>query len=391
MGRVLANVLTGAWRASRDATDLSEDDLSLVIPLLYKSGDAALAWWRIRHTSLASSPTGKLLHDAYRHLRLAARLHEQEIRKVVSLLRNEGVEPVLVKGWAVARMYPDSGLRPYGDIDLCVAPDQFHKGREILKRLASVEGHFVDLHYGFTKLHGLQKWHARHRSHHKPDANATVVWNELYKRSRLVDLGEDKIRVLSDEDHLRVLSLHLLRSGSWRPLWLCDVALVLEARTPGFDWNICLGQDKRETDWIACTIGLAHQLFDVDVENTPVAERARNLPRWLVPAVLRQWSRCRNSHAAGTAIPTLLSGMNQPRKVINELYVRWDNPVRSTAALRQRFNNWPRWPYQLAELITHSPELPRQLGTMLRRRLKLSNPLASGSESDQHPRAGSPG
>jgi hypothetical protein len=266
---------------------------------------------------------------------------------VLCLLRAEGIEPVLMKGWAIARLYPDCALRPYGDIDLCVPPEQFGKAEGILERLGEHENHFVDLHNGFTKL-------------------TRESWDELFERSQLVGLGEEKIRVLSDEDHLRVLCLHLLRSGACRPLWLCDVALVLESRAPDFDWDICLTRDRRQADWIACTIGLAHHLLGVEIEDTPVAERAKRLPRWLVPAVLRQWDRCRNSRAAGMALPTLLTNISQPKKVFNELYARWDNPVRSTVALRGQFNECPRLPYQLAELMAHSPEVPKQLASMWR-------------------------
>lgn len=396
MGSTVAKVLTGAWRVSPEAQELLEGELSLATPLLYQSGDAALAWWRIRTSALATSPTGALLHDAYRHLRLAARVHEREINSVVSLLRSEGIEPVLVKGWAIARLYPDSSLRPYGDIDLCVRPDQFAKAEAALKCLENIQGHYVDLHNGFTKLEGrqprdlecgdfsplsLRHSEARLATKHyqaKPyqsgaESPHSKLWDELIERSQLVPLGEEKIRVLSEEDHLRVLCLHLLRSGAWRPLWLCDVALVLETRAPDFDWDICLSNDRYQADWIACSIGLAHHMLGVDIEDTPVTERANRLPHWLVPAVLRQWNRCRNSHAAGMALPTLLAGITEPKKIFSELYARWDNPVRATVALRGRFNNWPRLPYQLAELITRSPEVPKQLALLFR---QLATPKA---------------
>ena len=365
-GSVLANILTGSWRALAETHHTSEEDLSLVAPQLYQSGAAALAWWRIQNSTLAKTAIGTLLHDAYRHLKLAARIHEREIKLVVKLFRSAGIEPVLVKGWAIARLYPDSALRPYGDIDLCVAPAQFLNAEAVLEGLANTEGHFVDLHDGFTKLTASQRWRGPTARVSDRMHDGTRIWDELYERSQLVDFDGQNIRVLSDEDHLRVLCVHLLRSGGWRPLWLCDVAILLESRKPDFDWDICLTIDRRQADWIACTIGLAHHLLGVEVEDTPVTERAKHLPRWLVPAVLRQWDRCRNSHAAGTALPTLLSVLTEPKSLLAELYARWDNPVRSTTSLRGRFNDWPRWPYQLCELIKHSPELPRQLSLMIR-------------------------
>jgi hypothetical protein len=64
------------------------------------------------------------LHDAYRLFALQAVLHEQRLTRAFALLRAAGVEAILGKGWAVARLYPDLGLRPYGDIDLYVRHHQ---------------------------------------------------------------------------------------------------------------------------------------------------------------------------------------------------------------------------------------------------------------------------
>ena len=49
------------------------------------------------------------------------------------------------------------------------------------------------------------------------------------------------------EDQLRQLCLHLLRHGACRPLWLCDVAVMLESLPGDFDWDRCLGGDRDES------------------------------------------------------------------------------------------------------------------------------------------------
>jgi len=390
LGNLVSGALSGVWRESPPTENFSPETLALITPLLHASGGAALGWWRIRNSELADSLPGIQLHDAYRRSRLAALIHEREIRHVLSLLRAAGIEPVLVKGWAIARRYPDRALRPYGDIDLCILPDQFEQAEAAVKCLESIDGHYVDLHYGFAKFGvGSRKVsetrtislrapadslrYSQQRSHSRD------MWIELFDRSRLVDLGEDQVRVLCDEDHLRVLCVHFLRSGAWRPLWLCDIALALESRGPDFDWERCLGPEPRLADWIACTIGLAHELLGVDVtdiEATPVAQRARRMPRWLVPAVLRQWSRCRNPNAAGMALPSLARTLFEPRELFSQIYVRWDQPLRATVALGGKLSDWLRLPYQIGELILHSPEVPRQLSTQLRERWLRKQPVA---------------
>jgi hypothetical protein len=409
-GRLVSALLAGAWRTVPPAFDLSEGELSEIAPLLCQTGSAALGWWRMRGEEqraksqeqeaalpLALSPlqdATAMLHEAYRRFRLSALIHEQEIKYVFSLLRAEGIEPVLVKGWAIARLYPDSGLRPYGDVDLCVRPDQFAKAEAALKCLESMEGHYVDLHSGFAKLELATRFFARSRrplrlsgepgcqETRRRGAENAALWNELFERSQLVNLGEEKIRVLSDEDHLRILCLHLLRSGAWRPLWLCDVAVALESRARDFDWDRCLGSDPKIADWVACTIGLTQELLWAAKSEEQSTKRSALTslplplcpsPRWLAPAVLRQWGRSLNPHALEMALSALSVRTDDTRKFFKEVYARWDQPVRATIALRGRFNNWPRWPYQLGELLLRSSEVPKQLALMFR---QVSTPKA---------------
>src|SRR5207244_784232 len=95
------------------------------------------------------------------------------------------------------------------------------------------------------------------------------------------------VRVLSPEDELRMLCLHMLRHSCWRPIWLCDVAAAIEGRSHDFDWDLCLAGTRRDANWVSCSIGLARQLLACRADDAPV--RVFNMPRWLEPAVLKQW------------------------------------------------------------------------------------------------------
>lgn len=54
--------------------------------------------------------------------------------EAVGALRAEGIEPLLVKGPALARLLYDQGeLRPYGDVDLLVGPGHFERALAILQ------------------------------------------------------------------------------------------------------------------------------------------------------------------------------------------------------------------------------------------------------------------
>src|ERR1051325_6025025 len=121
----IAALLYTAWRAVPESVVLSAAELSAIAPLLKGTGAAALAWWRLRGSSLRDEAARAGLLDAYRYHALRAALRQQQIQETFHLFRSFAVEPLLVKGWAVAGCYPERGLRPYGDIDLCVRPADY--------------------------------------------------------------------------------------------------------------------------------------------------------------------------------------------------------------------------------------------------------------------------
>jgi Uncharacterised nucleotidyltransferase len=348
-GLLIAQILTQSWRDSPPALEISAEDLTRVAPLLLGSGGAALAWWRIRHSELRSSPEALQLQHAYHHFTLESDLHERDIKHVFTLFRAAGVEPLLVKGWASARPYPEPGMRVYGDMDLYVRPDQHEAALRVVKS-PECSRYLVDLVY--NELSRLDN-----RS-----------FDELYARSQPLKLDQVVVRIPAPEDHLRIQCLHLLKHGAWRPLWLCDVAAAVENLPADFNWELCLGGDKRQADWVACTIGLAHQLLGADVHETPVAERASRLPRWLVPAVLKQWEKpCAADHHPSE----LMANTLRNRKGLLEAFRnRWPDPIQATIWMRGPFNELPRFPFQLSNYISQAAlflaALPRALANQQR-------------------------
>ena len=164
---------------------------------------------------------------------------------------------------------------------------------------------------------------------------------------------------MSEEDHLHFLCLHLLRHGAVRPLWLCDIAVLLERRAPTFDWSRCLSGSRRAADWVACAIGLAHQLVGAEVEGTPVADRARHLPGWMVPTVLREWGAAYRS--LGQVEVYLRHPLRLWRGLPKELPQHWPNAIEATMTLRGPFNELPRLPFQVGHVFSRSASLLWQL------------------------------
>lgn len=342
-GKLMAALLACAWRQNTPAFKCSLEELELITPQLIETGAAALAWRRVRGSELESCAASGQLHDTYRLYKLLSVVYEREVVDVFRLLRSHGIEPVMVKGWAIARHYGEPESRPCGDIDLCVPPSQHEAAMELMKSRANIT-HDVDLHKGFQRL----------------DERG---FEELINRSELVEVEGESLRVLKAEDHLRVLCYHFLREGGWRPLWLCDIAAAVESRPAAFDWDLCMGGKQPFADWVACVIGLAHQLLGAEIQDTPVAERAARLPAWLVRGILREWelrSLHRRQHTP------LLEAASHPLRSLRGLRYHWPSPVEATVMMGASFNETPRLPFQVGNCLSRAALLVARLPRRLR-------------------------
>jgi len=332
-GNLVAEVLSGSWRGASPSTlHISESELDAVTPLLYDSGTAGLAWRRISTTPLRTSASGEVLHQAYRLQSLQSAIHEQKIEKLFRLLRQAHVEPVLAKGWAAAGLYSERALRPYGDIDVCVRPEHFKLAEEVLSAPEAADC-WVDLHKHFSEID-----------------ERTIA--ELFARSRVVRLGEEQIRILGLEDQLALSSIHLLKHGAWRPLWLCDVGVAIESLPATFDWDVCLGSNNTRANWIICAIGLAKRLLGANTEGLPLKIKTE-LPAWLIENVIKQWANPFAIDQPPMSHPVPMADLlRHPAGLLDGLRQRWPNPIIATISVNGEFNNVPRLPYQMANCLS---------------------------------------
>ncbi len=344
--RSIITALAGSWRSNAAPPQISSAELAEITPLLIQSGAAALVWWRIRDDELAKSDAGAQLHQLYRMHRLEASLHVGRLKRVFQQFNEAGIEPVLVKGWNVARLYPEPGLRHYFDLDLCVRHDCYAEANRLVASLGQ-ERLYVDLHDELDHLDVMK-------------------WDEFFSRTQILMVDGTEVRVPCAEDHLRILCIHWLRHGAWRPAGLCDIAAALESRPGDFDWERCLGADPVRADWVACAIGLARVLLGAEMRGQRSESKGRNadipvrlsvrcerLPRWLVPAVLRKWDRSLSPNYRVPLLSVLSSRDGAWKDFAKYFRARLDQPVRATIALHGRFNNCPRLPYQFGELLLH--------------------------------------
>ncbi len=268
-GALVAAALSGTWRDPPPTPDLSSDDLALASPLLVATGGGACTWWALRGSPLRTSPAAGPLHAMYRLQALQADGHEAQLIRVLGTLREAGVEPLLSKGWAMARLYPRPGLRPYSDLDLYVDADALPKTRDALAAL-NLREKYVDLNA-------------------RPRDLADRPFEELWRRSLVLPIGTEQVRVPCREDLLRQGCVHFLRHGARWPRTLCDVALLLETPPSALDWDYLLGGDPRRTAWVVTVLRLAMALLGARPVGQPPSRLVGAPPDWLKQAVLAEW------------------------------------------------------------------------------------------------------
>jgi hypothetical protein len=217
-------------------------------------------------------------------------------------------------------------LRPYGDIDLWIRAEEIEKAGRAL--------------FSCNGLNYPVEWHTEFQELEDRSLD------QLFARSQRHRLRECDVRILGPEDHFRLLGLHALRHGIWRPVWLCDIAVVLESLPELFDWDYFLAGIRRCREWLGCIIGLAHRLLGARLDRVPAAIRDREPPAWIVRAVLQQWG---SQHYMTR--PSIRSYCGRPRSLVKALGNRWPNPIQATVNLRGLPDARFRIPYQLGECL----------------------------------------
>jgi hypothetical protein len=361
---------------------VSLPELISVLPVLIGSGSVGIVWPQLRDSIGSDSVVGMVLEEAFRSQEAHNARVTRGLGRVVSRLRDGGVEPVLIKGLAVARLYPAELVRTAGDIDLVVRDEDCGTAQEVLadvrlsfhadpaaRRAFAARGQggdHGDRPYVEVDLHRFSTWYgARHE--------------RFFADVECVPIGETLVRVPRVEDHLRALCLHFLRHGAVRPMRLCDIALLVESgggiglRPMGgelsairpygssgdsadrpygvpdeLDWDRVLNGTAREIEQIAVTLRLAEELLGAGLDDAPAEIRDRALPSWLVPAVLRQWEE-----NPQRTVPHIRELMTTPRDAYTALARRWPDPISATIRTGGRFDDSPGGRLMMRAYLKH--------------------------------------
>jgi len=257
---------------------------------------------------------------------IRAKASEERVKSAFRLFRANGIEPILIKGWAAAREYPESFRRFFGDIDLCVAPEIFEKALPVAK---SEEGRRIniDLHCGLRHLD-------------------TFEWEDLFENSRMVPVDEVEIRILRAEDHLRVLCVHWLTDGGAYKERLLDIFYLLEKNREQMDWERSLGKlSPTRRGWILQTIAVVHRYFGLSIADMPFSQELKNTPRWMIETLEKEW-------ASEIRLKPLHTLLWKRREFWQQLKKRFPpNAIQATIETEGRFDESTRIFNQLGSIL----------------------------------------
>jgi len=288
------------------------------------------------------------LENEKRWLILRARIGEENIKSAFRRFREKGIEPILIKGWAVAREYPEKHERFFSDIDLSVPPDVYDKCLQMIRseRWGNLN---IDLHCGLRHLD-------------------TLDWHELFENSQIVYIDDFPVRILCIEDHLRVLCIHWLTDGGAYKEKLLDIYYLLQNNTQRFDWEKCfefIGRNRR--DWIIKTIAIVHRYHPMDVSKMPFAGELQTIPKWFLKALEKEW-------ASDTRLMPIHVFLENRQEFWKQLKKRLPpNAIQATIEMEGKFDESPRIFYQLGSILLRLKPSIRRTLRFLKGRLQKNN------------------
>lgn len=164
---------------------------------------------------------------------------KQILSSAVGLLREHGIEPVLLKGFGLAMLYPNPSLRQFGDIDLYVGLDDFHEACRLLRTLPGGYnwGEEVDKGHQYNIEFGNYPMEIHRVSSDMDDPKVAKIYaaierEGLHDHTQRVDYEGLEV-ALPSKDFMVFYTFyhawhHFLTSGvGWRQI--SDVALALHA------------------------------------------------------------------------------------------------------------------------------------------------------------------
>lgn len=165
----------------------------------------------------------------------------------VKLLQTHNIDPVLLKGFGLAMLYPNPSLRQFGDIDLYVGLGDFHEACKLLRTLPGGynweeevdSGRHYNIEFGHYPME-IHRVSADLSGYKELAVYETIEREGLHEKAQHVDFEGLKLMIPSKEFMVFYTFFHawhhFLTTGvGWRQL--SDLAITLHAYHDQLDTN----------------------------------------------------------------------------------------------------------------------------------------------------------
>jgi Uncharacterised nucleotidyltransferase len=204
------------------------------------------------------------------HLRVLA-----DLDRVGACLSEAAVPFLVVKGPVLSEhLYPSPDLRTYEDLDILIPPGSFERAIGALQAIGSV---LLDRNWALTRadtrgqLHfqlpmgtlADVHWHLLNRENVRD--GFSIATDDLFERSREVNVGGRSVPALDPVDALLHVALHAALSGGDRLIWLKDIERSLVVDGPPWDDVIRRARVWKAGRSIAITLNRARRSLEAPV------------------------------------------------------------------------------------------------------------------------------
>jgi len=187
----------------------------------------------------------------------------EQLKKVLAAFNKAGIKTILLKGIASAEfIYKDLGLRPMGDIDIMVEPDNILAGEKILFELGyinempyksyklrtlNIYNHLNTFHYKNIKLELHRELNSSHHIYRIP---SEFVWKNI----KQVNIEGETAYTLNTEANIQYLSIHSVVHFLNKKIRLnsfADIAELLKIEKNNINWKTLENDCKTHKNTLA--------------------------------------------------------------------------------------------------------------------------------------------
>lgn len=246
------------WKEQIDITCL-DSDTSRLLPLLYKN----ISSYTDSDTLL---PT---LKDYYRLSWCRNQVLFNNLKKIISLFSQKGIDTLLLKGAALSHLcYRDVGTRMMEDVDILIPYTKIEDAITILDEQGYrfVPSYEIDRQFDVRNLplgfiehnHAMNFFHSLNNSidlhwYAVPDCVSPEIDKGFWSRAIVKSFNGVDTRFLNHEDMLLQICVHGYSSGindapSIR--WLLDAIMILRSKEGAFDWDQFYEEAKKRDRYV---------------------------------------------------------------------------------------------------------------------------------------------